>query len=80
MLAPISEYLGRVNAIKYADILEFDRKLREFPDFPDTDIPVHLSKSFLPRRVMWRRHKDIREWKIFSVDAIIIHYVQQPFD
>lgn len=63
VLGPTSEYMGKVRPVKYSEILELDRKIREFPDYYYPSNTENESE-FNPRVLMWRNWKEIREFSL----------------
>ena len=66
ILAPTAEYMGKVRPVKYSDILEYDRKIREFPEYPEMKFDDNVPMSYNPRKLMWRRYKEIRKYSCFG--------------
>lgn len=63
---PTSEHIGKVQPIKYASILELDKRIREFPKYEFPEDPEEKGLGPNPRILIWH------SWKEMS-KSLLIH-------
>ena len=56
VIGPLAETITSVQPMKYVEVLEYDRKIREYDFIHDDEI----NESANPTRYMWWFYKDIR--------------------